>query len=95
MLALLAVSHFQAHAPGDDDTYLVNAFGLLYHEVTASNLVRVNLEGEVIDPGSTRFGINKDGLVLHSAIHEARRDIGCVLHLHTNAGIAVNQKLML
>ena len=48
------------------------------------------MEGEVIDPGSTRFGINKDGFVIHSAIHEARRDIHCVIHLHTNAGIAVS-----
>ena len=80
----------QACAPGERNTYLVNAFGLLYHEVTASNLVRVTLQGDVIDPGSTQLGVNREGFVLHSVIHEARQDIKCVIHLHTNAGIAVS-----
>lgn len=80
----------QACAPGGDNTYLINAFGLLYPEVTASNLVRVNLQGDVLDPGSTSLGINRDGYALHSAIHEARTDIKCIIHLHTNAGIAVS-----
>ena len=68
----------------------MNAFGLLYHEVTASNLVHVTLQGDIVDPGSTQLGINREGFVLHSAIHEARPDIKCVIHLHTNAGIAVS-----
>lgn len=79
----------QACAPGESNTYLVNAFGLLYHEVTASNLVRVSLQGDILDPGTTCLGINRDGFALHSAIHEARSDVKCIIHVHTNAGIAV------
>ena len=68
----------------------MNAFGLMYHEITASNLVRVDLEGNILDPGSTQLGINRSGFALHSAIHSARRDIKCIIHVHTNAGIAVS-----
>ena len=62
----------------------------MYHEVTASNLVRVDLEGKVIDPGTTQLGVNGPGLVLHSAIHRARGDVKCVIHLHNNAAVAVS-----
>ena len=62
----------------------------MYHEVTASNLVLVDLSGNVIAPGSTQLGINKPGFSLHSAIHVARSDVKCVIHVHTNAGIAVS-----
>lgn len=69
---------------------LINPFGLLYHEITASSLVKVNLAGDVLDTGSTSFGISQAGYVLHSAIHAARQDVHCVLHLHTPAVSAVS-----
>ena len=68
----------------------MNPFGLLYSEVTASSLVRVNNEGDILDPGSTQLGINRKGFDLHSTIYGARRDVKCVVHLHTVAGAAVS-----
>lgn len=82
----LIYTHISAKVPGTED-YLVNAFGLTFEEVTASNLVRVNLAGEVQD-GSGRE-INPAGFTIHSAIHEVRSDAQCVLHLHTKASICV------
>lgn len=69
--------------------FLINPFGLLYSEVTASSLVRVNNEGVVLDPGGTQFGVNRSGVELHSAIYGTRRDVKCIMHLHTVAGAAV------
>uniref|UniRef100_A0A915DDB2 Class II aldolase/adducin N-terminal domain-containing protein n=1 Tax=Ditylenchus dipsaci TaxID=166011 RepID=A0A915DDB2_9BILA len=69
---------------------LINPFGLLYHEITASSLIKIGLDGEVLDGGSTRLGVNQAGYVLHSAIHEARPDVKCVLHLHTSVVSAVS-----
>lgn len=63
---------------------------MLYHEVTASSLIKVDFKGEVIDQGSTLFGFNKAGFTLHSAIHAARADIKCVIHIHTSAATAVS-----
>ena len=71
------------------EEFLINPFGLLYCEVTASSLVRVNSEGVILDPGSTRLGVNRPGVELHSAMYGARRDVKCVMHLHTVAGAAV------
>ena len=71
------------------EEFLMNPYGLLYSEVTASSLVRVNNEGDILDPGSTQLGVNRAGLELHSAIYEARRDVKCIMHLHTVAGAAV------
>lgn len=68
----------------------MNPFGLLYCEVTASSLVRVNKNGVIVDGGSTQLGVNRAGMELHSAIYGARReDVKCVMHLHTVAGTAV------
>lgn len=69
---------------------LINPLGILYREVTASTLVKITVDGKVLDPGSTGLGINQAGYILHSAIHEARPDIKCVLHLHTASGAAVS-----
>lgn len=68
----------------------MNPFGLLYSEVTASSLIRVNNEGDILDPGSTQLGINRGGFELHSTIYRVRRDVKCVMHLHTVAGAAVS-----
>ncbi|MEW9798379.1 class II aldolase/adducin family protein [Alteromonas sp. CYL-A6] len=82
----LIYTHISAKVPGTSD-YLVNAFGLTFEEVTASNLVKVALDGTIID--DTPFTINPAGFTIHSAIHEVREDAGCVLHLHTKATIAI------
>jgi ribulose-5-phosphate 4-epimerase/fuculose-1-phosphate aldolase len=82
----LIYTHLSARVPDSDD-YLVNAFGLAFEEVTASNLVKVNLRGEVLD--GSPYGINPAGFTIHSAIHQVRHDAACVIHLHTKATIGV------
>lgn len=82
----LIYTHMSARIPGTDH-YLVNAFGLGFDEVTASNLVKVNLAGDILD--DTPFNINPAGFTIHSAIHEVRDDAHCVIHLHTKETIAV------
>lgn len=79
----------QARGVTEQEEFLINPFGLLYSEVTASSLVRVNNEGVILDPGSTRLGVNRPGVEIHSAIYGARRDVKCIMHLHTVAGAAV------
>uniref|UniRef100_A0A1I8AW07 Aldolase_II domain-containing protein n=1 Tax=Meloidogyne hapla TaxID=6305 RepID=A0A1I8AW07_MELHA len=77
-------NHITLRLPGTDPAQvLINPFGLLYNEVTASSLIKLSLSGDVIDQGSTNLGVNQAAYVLHSAIHEARPDVHCVLHLHT------------
>ncbi len=82
----LIYTHLSARVPGTN-YYLVNAFGLTFDEVTASNLVKVDLDGNIID--DSPFTINPAGFTIHSCIHEVRDDAHCVIHLHTNATIAV------
>ena len=84
----LVYTHISARVPGAEGHFLLNAYGLLFEEITASNLVKVTLEGEVIED-ETGLGINPAGYVIHSAIHGARHDVGCVMHSHTGAGLAV------
>lgn len=83
----LVFTHISARVPGTHD-FLINPYGLMFEEVTASNLVRVDLSGNKTLP--TPHEINPAGYTIHSAIHEVRDDAGCVLHLHTMAGIAVS-----
>ena len=80
----------QARAIGAEEHFLLNPFGLHFSEITASSLVKVDLDGDVVDPGSTQLGINRAGYVIHSAIHAARKDIKCIVHVHTTAGAAVS-----
>lgn len=83
----LIFTHISARVPGGQHHFLINPYGMLFDEITASSLVKVDLAGEKVEP--SEFDINPAGFVIHSAIHEARDDAGCVLHLHTVAGIAV------
>ncbi len=85
----LIYNHISSRVPGAEHHFLINAYGLLYDEVCASNLVKVDVEGTVIDD-PLGWGINRAGFVIHGAIHRARPDAGCVLHTHTRAGIAVS-----
>lgn len=82
-------NHITVRIPGDKHEILINPLGMVYREMTASSLVKISLDGRVMDPGSTPLGINQAGYILHTAVHEARPDVQCVLHLHTVAGAAV------
>ena len=84
----LVFTHISARVPGGDHHFLINPYGLLFEEVTASSLVKVDLKGEKVV--ASPFAINPAGFVIHSAIHAAREDAQCVLHLHTRAGVAVS-----
>src|SRR6266481_2354357 len=86
----LIYNHITARIPGSPDHLLINLYGLLYKEITASSLVKIDVEGEIIWKPDTDYGINKSGYVIHGAIHKARSDVACVLHTHTRAGIAVS-----
>jgi ribulose-5-phosphate 4-epimerase/fuculose-1-phosphate aldolase len=83
----LQATHISARVPGVHDQFLMNPYGSFFHEITASSLVKIDLEGKVIDPPGKR--VNAAGFTIHSAIHAARPEVGCVLHLHTIAGVAV------
>lgn len=83
-------THISLRLPGPEKHFLINPFGMLFEEVCASDLVRIDIDGNVI--GESRWPVNKPGFVIHSAIHEAREDAHCVIHLHTTAGMAVAQQ---
>ena len=84
----LIYTHISARVPGEDGHFLINAYGLLFSEIQASTLVKVTLDGEIVDD-PTGLGINAAGFVIHGAVHRARHDVGCVMHTHTTAGLAV------
>ncbi|GLX77490.1 putative aldolase class 2 protein [Thalassotalea insulae] len=83
----LIYTHISARIPGTD-YLLINAFGLTFEEITASNLVKIDIDGNIID-ANCPFEINPAGFTIHSAVHQARHEEQCVLHLHTNETIAV------
>jgi ribulose-5-phosphate 4-epimerase/fuculose-1-phosphate aldolase len=86
----LIYNHITLRVPGRPDRFLINSYGMLYSEVTASSLFEIDIDGNVTaDPG-TGFGVNPAGFVIHSAIHSAREDLACVLHVHTRATMAVS-----
>ena len=83
-------NHISARVPDADDQLLLNPFGLDYSEITASSLVKVDFEGNVILPSPTGYDFNYAGFVIHSAVHRARHDLICVAHTHSDAGTAVS-----
>ncbi|XP_069450951.1 alpha-adducin isoform X4 [Ovis canadensis] len=86
----LIYNHITTRVSSEQEHFLIVPFGLLYSEVTASSLVKVNLQGDIVDRGSTNLGVNQAGFTLHSAIYAARPDVRCVVHIHTPAGAAVS-----
>ena len=84
----LIYTHFSARVPGSED-FLINPYGLLFDEITASNLVRIDPHGKVLDD-PTGMGYNDAGFVIHGCVHEARPEINCVIHTHTRAGVAIS-----
>ena len=83
-------NHITARVPGPEHHLLINLYGLTYREITASSLVKIDLDGEIMWKPDTDYGINKSGYVIHGCIHRARKDVACVLHTHTPAGMAVS-----
>ena len=84
----LVFTHISARLPGPGHHFLINPYGLLFEEVTASSLIRVDQSGNKLS--DSPFIVNRAGFVIHSTIHAAREDIQCVLHTHTRAGVAVS-----
>ncbi|XP_076849096.1 alpha-adducin isoform X5 [Brachyhypopomus gauderio] len=86
----LIYNHLTVRLNSEQERFLILPFGLLYSEVSASSLVKINLQGEMVDRGSTNLGVNQAGFTLHSAIYAARPDVKCIVHIHTPAGAAVS-----
>jgi ribulose-5-phosphate 4-epimerase/fuculose-1-phosphate aldolase len=82
-------THISARLPGAKEEFLINAYGLLFDEITATSLVRIDCDANIIDD-RTNLGVNPGGFMIHSAVHLARPDLACVMHSHTAAGIAVS-----
>lgn len=84
----LVFTHISARIEGPDHHFLINPYGMLFEEVTASSLVKVDLYGKKVM--ASEFEVNPAGFVIHSAVHEARDDAQCVMHLHTTEGVAIS-----
>ncbi|HZW59012.1 MAG TPA: class II aldolase/adducin family protein [Woeseiaceae bacterium] len=87
----LVFTHISARVPGPQEHFLINAYGLLFEEMTASSLVKVDLQGNKVL--ESPYPVNPAGFTIHSAVHAARPDVACVLHTHTRAGVAVSAQL--
>ena len=83
-------THLSASVPGEPGVYLLNEFGLLFEEVTASSLVKVNVAGAVVDGSGRR--VNPSGFAIHGAVHAARPEVECVVHLHAPWGVALSMR---
>lgn len=83
----LIFTHLSLRIPGPEHHFLINPYGLMFEEITASNLVKIDLHGNKVE--ASHYPVNPAGFVIHSAIHSAREDAQCVLHTHTKAGSAV------
>jgi ribulose-5-phosphate 4-epimerase/fuculose-1-phosphate aldolase len=86
----LVYNHITARVPGSDDHVLINAYGMLYDEITASSLIKIDLAGNTVLQPDHDYSVNAAGYVIHSAVHTARHDAECVIHTHTRAGTAVS-----
>ena len=84
----LIYTHFSARVPGTED-FLINPYGLMFDEITASSLVKIDSNGEILDD-PLGMGVNEAGFVIHSCVHKARPEVACVIHTHTRAGVAVS-----
>lgn len=84
----LIFTHISARVPGPEHHFLINPYGMMFEEITASSLVKVDAAGEKVEPSD--YAVNPAGFIIHSAVHEAREDAQFVMHLHTVAGIAVS-----
>jgi ribulose-5-phosphate 4-epimerase/fuculose-1-phosphate aldolase len=81
-------THISARVPGREGQFLINPFSMLFRDITASSLVKIDLEGRIV--GDSPYDVNPAGFTIHSAVHSARHDAACVLHTHTVAGVGVS-----
>ncbi|OZI61685.1 class II aldolase/adducin family protein [Bordetella genomosp. 11] len=90
----MIANHISLRVPGEAGAFLINAYGLLYEEITASSLLKIDHHGNILSKPDfgphLSYGVNKAGFVIHSAIHEKRPEVDCVIHTHTWAGMAVS-----
>ena len=89
----MMANHITLRVPSEPHAFLTNPYGMMYEEMTASCLVKIDHDGEVLykpDFGELNYGLNKPGFILHSAVHKARPEVDCVIHTHTAAGLAVS-----
>ena len=90
----LIANHISVRVPGEPEAFLINAYGMLYEEITASSLIKIDHDGNVLlQPdfaGGLNYGVNRAGFVIHSAVHKAKPELHCVAHTHTAAGMAVS-----
>ncbi|MFI5447880.1 class II aldolase/adducin family protein [Polaromonas sp. UC242_47] len=89
----MMANHISSRVPGEDGAFLINAYGLMYEEITASSLIKVDHDCKILSRpnfGALDYGINKAGYVIHSAVHAARPEVGCVIHTHSWASMAVS-----
>ena len=90
----LIANHISMRVPGEPDHFLINAYGMLYEEITASSLIKIDHDGNVLAKpefvGGMEYGVNRAGFVIHSAIHMAKPEVACVIHTHTSDGMAVS-----
>jgi len=88
----MMANHISVRVPGEE-AFLINAYGMMYEEITASSLIKVDHDGNILakpDFGDLNYGINRAGYVIHSAVHAARPEVGCVIHTHSWASMAVS-----
>lgn len=93
LMALLGLddsiyTHISVRVPGRHDQFLINPYGMLFRDVTASSLVKVGIDGKIVEP--SEYDVNPAGFTIHSAIHMAREDAQCIVHTHTIGGVAVS-----
>jgi ribulose-5-phosphate 4-epimerase/fuculose-1-phosphate aldolase len=89
----MMANHISMRVPGEEGAFLINAYGMMYEEITASSLIKIDVDGNVLskpDFGELNYGINKAGYVIHSAVHAARHEVDCVIHTHSWASMAVS-----
>ena len=92
-MADMMANHISSRVPGEDGAFLINAYGMMYEEITASSLIKVDHDGNILskpDFGALGYGVNKAGYVIHSAVHAARPEVDCVIHTHSWASMAVS-----
>jgi len=85
----LIYTHISARLPGPENHFLINQYGVMFHEMRASDLVKIDYDGNIVGDDQQSRRVNAAGICIHSAIHMARHDLACVIHTHTAAGMAV------
>jgi len=92
-LSDMMANHISSRVPDEEGAFLINPYGMMYEEITASCLIKVDLDGKILsapDFGDLKYGVNQAGYVIHSAVHGARPEVGCVIHTHSWASMAVS-----